>query len=54
MYVTKAPCLDCAKLLINSGIVKVMCPEPEGRWKDNQFKSIGLMTSAGIEVEFYG
>jgi len=53
MHVTKAPCLECAKLIINSGIAKVVCPSPGGSWEDNQLFGISLMTTAGIIVEFY-
>lgn len=54
MYVTKAPCLNCAKLITGSGIKKLMCPTPGGTWVDEQMKAISLITTTGIEVEFYG
>ena len=54
MYITKAPCLNCAKLVVNSGVVRLLCPQPEGTWKDDQVKALGLLTTVGIKVEFYG
>jgi len=54
LYVTKAPCLDCAKVMINAGIVKVICPNPGGSWLDNQLMAISLLKEAKVEIEFYG
>jgi len=53
MHVTKAPCTECAKLMINSRIKRVVCPNPGGSWKDDQLMAISLLTEAKIEVEFY-
>ena len=53
MYVTKAPCLNCAKLMINARIERVMCPNPGGSWKDDQLMAIGLLTEAKVKVEYY-
>ena len=53
MHVTKAPCVDCAKLLINARVKRIVCPNPRGNWKDEQLMAIGLLTEAKIEVEFY-
>lgn len=53
MHVTKAPCIECAKLIINSGISRVVCPNPGGSWKDQQLMAISLMTTAKLKVEFY-
>ena len=54
MHVTKAPCAECAKLMINARIVKVVCPNPGGSWKDEQLLAISLLKEAQIEVKFYG
>lgn len=53
MHVTKAPCTECAKLMINAGIKRVVCPSPGGSWKDDQLMAISLMTEANLEVDFY-
>lgn len=54
MHVTKAPCTNCAKLIINARIRKVVCPSPGGSWKEDQLMAISLFKQAKIEVEFYG
>ena len=45
MYVTLSPCFDCAKLIIQSGIVRIVFSELY-RVTD----SFSLLTTAGIEV----
>ena len=47
MYVTTSPCIECAKLIIQSGIVRVVYGE-EYRIRDG----IELLQRAGIEVVF--
>ncbi len=54
MHVTKAPCTECVKLIINARIKRVVCPSPGGSWKDDQLMAISLLTEAKVEVEFYG
>ena len=46
LYITLSPCLECAKLIIQSGIKRVVYKE-EYRIKDG----IDLLKKAGIEVE---
>lgn len=46
LYVTAAPCIECAKLIIQSGIKRVVYTD-EYRLEDG----INLLRSAGIEVE---
>ena len=53
MHVTKAPCTNCSLLMINAGIARIVCPNPGGSWESNQLVAIGLLTQAGIQVEFY-
>src|SRR5690606_10677028 len=48
LYVTLAPCLNCAKLIINAGIKRVVYGEP---YREN--KGIELLDMAGIEVVLY-
>ncbi len=53
MHITKAPCIDCVKLMINSGIKRVLCPNPGGSWVEDQLMAISLLKEALIEVNFY-
>ena len=46
MYVTAAPCLECAKLIIQAGIKRVVYKD-EYRLTDG----VDLLRRAGIEVE---
>mgnify|MGYP002623792437 CR=1 FL=1 len=46
LYVTASPCIECAKLIIQSGIKRVVYKD-EYRLTDG----IDLLTRAGIEVE---
>jgi len=43
MYVTHAPCLDCAKLIINAGITHVIWADPY-----RQIDGIALLGEAGL------
>ena len=54
MYVTKTPCLPCAKLIVSAGIIRLVCPNPSGSWADEQLKAISLLTTVGIKVDYYG
>ena len=47
LYVTASPCIECAKLIIQSGIIRVVYGE-EYRIRDG----IELLQRAGIEVVF--
>jgi len=52
LYVTKAPCTDCAKLLINADLARIVMPNPGGSWLDSQLFAISLFTEANIIVSF--
>ena len=45
LYVTASPCLECSKLIIQSGITRVVYNE-EYRLSDG----LGLLRRAGVEV----
>lgn len=47
LYVTASPCIECAKLIIQAGIKRVIYSEPY-RLSDG----IDLLKRAGIEVEY--
>jgi dCMP deaminase len=53
LYVTLFPCADCARAVIQCGIIKIMAPEPnlEHEVWGKQFKAaIEMMNEANIEV----
>jgi dCMP deaminase len=56
MVVTKFPCAECAKLVINAGISDVYAPRPEfdSKWYDSNVLAIKLFNEAGVEVWFEG
>lgn len=47
LYVTAAPCIECSKLIIQSGIIRVIYAE-EYRLNDG----IDLLRQAGVEVHY--
>ncbi|MBP8959299.1 MAG: dCMP deaminase family protein [Bacteroidales bacterium] len=47
LYVTSSPCMECAKLIIQSGIKRVVCCE-----KYHSPEGINLLKRAGIEVVY--
>ena len=52
LYCTKAPCLDCAKAIIQAGIVRVVCPvvDTGSRWAHNQGRAASLLREASVEA----
>lgn len=60
-YVTAPPCCDCAGLLINAGISKVIWPSLgddgitsktiDQRWKEKFQRALNLFEAAGVEIE---
>jgi len=54
LYVTKAPCLDCAKVIASAGITKLWSPRPEGSWKASQTEASKLLKVCGIIQYTYG
>lgn len=56
VYTTLYPCADCARAIIQSGIVEVICPEPN--WDDDTYAHSFAVTKlmleeAGVRVSFY-
>ena len=47
LYVTLSPCFECSKLIIQSGVERVVCHE---MYSDNN--GIKLLEKAGITVDF--
>lgn len=58
-YLTSGlPCMDCARALVQSGVTKIVCKEycttkNPSKWKENQERSLILLSECGVEVEFY-
>lgn len=54
LYTTKYPCHVCAGIIVNSGIVRVVCPpgDPDHRqWGVSYRAAAGILYNAGVEVE---
>jgi len=55
-YVNFHPCSQCASALIQSGVVRVVCPSPltaPERWWENFHLSADILFLAGVEVTYY-
>jgi len=50
LYVTKAPCVDCAIAIIQAGITRVVCSgiDPSSRWASNQQEARKILMEAGV------
>ena len=54
LYVTLFPCADCARALIQSGITKIIAPEPDLThevWGEHFKAAIQMMKEANIEIK---
>ncbi len=59
LYCTLFPCNECAKMIIQSGVTRVVAPAPEEvdekrakRWCDSHVLSTQMFAEAGIKMEF--
>lgn len=55
MYVTRFPCLDCAKRILSKGITYLIVPEPpwdHPRWGESWRKSRDLLQLGGVNITF--
>jgi dCMP deaminase len=56
IVVTHFPCMDCARLIVQSGIKKVICKQMDDdfvmRWVEHIERSMKLFDECGVEVEF--
>lgn len=54
-YVTHPPCTNCALVLIQSGVSRVVCKRPDAdllsRWSDSITKAKGFFDEAEVEYE---
>jgi len=56
IVVTHFPCMDCARSIVQAGIVKVITRRPEFefavRWREHISRSLRLFNECGVEVEY--
>jgi dCMP deaminase len=55
LYVQLHPCVDCARAIIQSGIIEVHCPpidETNPRWNESMNVSKEMMLEAGINLVY--
>lgn len=56
IVVTHFPCMDCARAIVQAGIVKVITKSPEPgfleRWSEHMSRSMRLFDECGVEVEY--
>jgi dCMP deaminase len=54
IIVTHFPCMDCARAIVQAGIVEVYCPRPSDefaeRWKEHTGRSLKLFNECGVDV----
>lgn len=54
MVVTHPPCMDCARAIVQAGIIRVIYPAGDAafheRWKDHEGRTRELFKEAGVEV----
>lgn len=53
-YLPWFPCMDCARALVQSGIVELVAHEPEDneRWREDFARARVLFDEAGVKVRF--
>jgi dCMP deaminase len=51
------PCSDCARNIINAGIIKIVCERSGGavgyKWDEHSKRSWEMFTEAGVLIEYY-
>lgn len=56
IFVTHFPCMDCARAIVQSGIVKVVTNEPDvafmHRWAEHVRRARALFEECGVVVEY--
>lgn len=53
LYVTKAPCLDCAKMMVAAGVdtVVMASPDPSSRWYESQLEGVKYLRDHKVAVD---
>jgi len=56
MYVTKPPCVDCCKVMIQAGISELRCPKIDetSSWATSQEFGLALLFESGIKTVHFG
>ena len=54
MYVTRFPCAQCAAIITQAGVIKVVCPVPEtiSTWADSMNAAQDLFTQSHVEITY--
>lgn len=56
LVVTHPPCMDCARAIVQSGVVKVWCPNPDKefvkRWGEHLGRMYRLFDECGVEIHW--
>lgn len=55
MYLMWFPCADCARAIIQSGIIKLVCHKPDlnmPKWGEHFKVGMEMLNEAGIELEY--
>lgn len=51
LYCTLFPCNECAKVIIQAGIARLIAPKPEpGRWDEAHKIAEGMLSEAGVKI----
>ena len=55
IYVTKCPCVNCAKAIIQAGLTEIVCPAPvrTSKWFDVNEAALSLLAQANVTVTLY-
>lgn len=55
MYCTKFPCMECAKAIVQTGIVRLVCEESyeDSNWAIDQFHAGKLLGEAGVRIDTF-
>lgn len=56
IVVTHFPCMDCARLIVQAGITRVITPHPDetflSRWSEHVGRAQALFAECGVDVHF--
>lgn len=54
LIVSLMPCMVCAKIIVQAGIVRVVCPAPtDARWKNDFDNARALFTECHVDLLYY-